>query len=108
MFTGTVPNGRLCIVAVVAMGLVLGVAVAAKAAPQQDESFEEKLRKAVETQTKKNQADDDEQKRLAAAFAAKQEATQKQEETELRQSELAFGQKMELLKQEQAARQRRA
>lgn len=72
--------------------------------PNDDLTF--KLRQAGQDQVRKNQADEDEQKRLAAAFAASREAMRNQEEAELRQRELTFRQKMELLKQEQAARQR--
>lgn len=67
------------------------------------ESFEEKLRKAAETQAKRNQADEEEQKRLVAEFKAKREALQTQEEADLRQCELAYRQRLELIKRDEAA-----
>jgi hypothetical protein len=103
MFMKTIPNLRPGVKAAV-LGLALGLAVAARAAA--DESFEAKLRQAAQDQSRKNQAEEEEQKRLAAAFAAKRETMQKQEEAELGQSQLAFKQKVELLRQEQAARSR--
>ncbi len=105
MFNGTIRKVPPFIKTVAVVGLAVGLGVWAKAQTQ-EESFEERLRKAAEAQTRKNQADEAEQKNLAAAFAIKREALQKHEEADLRQSELAFEQKMELRKHEQATQLR--
>jgi hypothetical protein len=106
MFTRLISEARMNILKALSVAtLLLYFAVSARAdAP--NKSFEERLREAVEAQTKKNQAEEQEQKRLASAFAAKRSALREQEEVKARQSELAFKQKRQLLDQEQATRQR--
>jgi hypothetical protein len=84
-----------------AIGLLLGVGLSAGGQPP-TESFDDKLKKAAEVQAGKSQVEDAELKRLLADSKARREAGEKQAEADLRQAELAFKQKREQLRREEA------
>ena len=88
------------------LGLLVGsmIAVHAQAQGDEAESFRERLRQAVEIQSKKNQSDEQLQQRLVAGQTAKRQAMQQQQDAELRQSELVFSRRMQMRSQEEAAR----
>ena len=79
--------------------IVVSFAVTAKAQTPED-SFEARLKKAVEVQTKRNEAEEEQQKRLVDHFAAKRVVMAEQDEREMRQSVVDFRERLQSLRQE--------